>query len=167
MQRPKKWSKYGRMKQIDIELTENMLPNGKIPAGTAQQKRMNRKTGVYYDSANIAAARRFYTLYINMEKLKNRIDEPFTGPVAVAIAFHYKAHKKSEIGQPRTKRPDLDNSVKLIIDCMMKCRLIKDDSQIFILNVSKSWRSSEKIRIRITMGELNEWPLFEEREKVG
>ena len=155
------------MKRIDVNLTENVLPLGRIPTGTAQQKRMNRKTGAFFNSNNIASAKMFYTFYINMEKLKAKIDEPFTGPVAVSIDFHYKAQRKKDIGTPRTKRPDLDNAVKLIIDCMMKCGLIKDDSQIFILNISKSWRSSESVRIVVTMGDVDEWPKFERTEEDG
>lgn len=133
--------------KIDIVLED--LPGGKIPRTTAQQKRYNRKTGVYFDSDAIAAARFYYEQRFIRARVKANMSAPIETPVRLGVYMGYKAKRKKDIGQPKTTRPDNDNIVKLIQDCLMSAGIIKDDSIIYDLRVLKKWTATEYIYINI------------------
>lgn len=137
------------MKNIDICIDENKLPDGKIPKGTAQQKRQNKKTGAYFDSDNIAAARQFYTYIFNRARIKERIDTPLNFPTEIEIWYFYKTKEEKKIGKPKTTPPDLDNAVKLLIDCIVKAGIISDDRIIYHLNIRKLYSDTDEIYIKI------------------
>lgn len=61
-------------------------------------------------------------------------------PVSAWIGFSFpplKHNVKQKKPQPKTTRPDLDNMAKSMIDCLTKCRLLADDSQITTLTLTK------------------------------
>lgn len=71
--------------------------------------------------------------------IKQRPEKPITEAIKITIDF-YKAKPKS---MPKkvvhwTKKPDLDNMVKLVLDAMNKVFFI-DDSQIIELNCRKKY----------------------------
>ena len=74
-----------------------------------------------------------------------RFNQPFAGPVAVAIEFYFeiaKSHSKkkrlSMIGQPHTQKPDVDNIVKSILDGLNGVAYT-DDSLVFAISANKTW----------------------------
>ena len=150
------------MNELEIILTEKELPDGKIPAGTAQYKRINMKTGRFYDSPNIAKARRFYNFHFSLAKVRAGIKEPIHDPISLAIDFEYKAPRKMDINAPKQTRPDLDNAVKLIQDCLMSSGLIQDDSLIFAIHISKTYRAKERVKVKIYSDKWNEWKEIED-----
>ena len=139
------------MKAIFITI-KDILPNGKIPRTTAQGKRQNRRTGRYYDSPEIAKARDMFMKAFVLARMAEKITEPYEGPVQLSVDFEYKARRKKDINTPKLTRPDCDNHVKLLQDCMTKAKIIKDDNQIFSLLVTKTWRAEERIVIKVFFG---------------
>ena len=73
---------------------------------------------------------------------------PLVGPLELRLAFRFarpKSHCKKngefKTDAPKWKlsRPDLDNCVKATVDCLMDMGFFSDDSQIVLLNASKSY----------------------------
>lgn len=65
----------------------------------------------------------------------------FTGPVRVRMVFTFRppASALERIGQPHTERPDADNISKLVLDAMVRSRVLADDSLVAALPVEKWW----------------------------
>ena len=70
---------------------------------------------------------------------------PMDGPLWCRIWFYYPATqatakrlvKEGKKHEPKSTRPDVDNSAKALIDSMTKVGLFNDDSQIFALDLRK------------------------------
>lgn len=124
----------------------------KMPSGTAQMKRMNRKTGVFFESEAVKASRMEYTLKLK----KNAPTMPMTKAVCVNVWFRYGTKDKKKQGSYKTTKPDCDNVVKLLLDCMTDCGYWKDDAQIVSLGIVKSWARSEQSSIAIDIQERRE-----------
>lgn len=60
--------------------------------------------------------------------------KPIEGPIAVSITLTWQGEG---MPKPRTKKPDLDNSVKLLLDAMTKAGYWKDDAKISFLTLAK------------------------------
>jgi Holliday junction resolvase RusA-like endonuclease len=83
--------------------------------------------------------------------------KPFEGRLSVNIIATFnipKSTKKCEVEKmlqnqiSPTKKPDIDNIVKIILDAMNKFAF-KDDTQITKLSVEKQYGEEEKIQIQI------------------
>jgi len=68
----------------------------------------------------------------------------FTGPLAIYIQFYIgiPAGKKNlvRLHKPCTYKPDIDNLSKMILDCITKSHIIRDDSVICELHAAKSYK---------------------------
>ncbi len=82
---------------------------------------------------------------------------PFENRVSVKIMAYFKVPKttskkdKELISEGRlspTKKPDIDNIVKIILDALNKMAF-KDDNQITKLEVEKVYGEEEKVYVRI------------------
>lgn len=76
--------------------------------------------------------------------VKWRPAEPIGGPLRVSINFGYaplEKHKKNHGGatviEAKLTRPDCDNLVKMVLDCLVKSGYIVDDSNVTSLSVTK------------------------------
>lgn len=98
---------------------------GNPPRTTHQQKGVNFRTGGFYTKEKVQSAKDWYGW--NLKKYAP--DEPFTGAVAVSVAWHFEL-KSAKKMTPKTTRPDLDNLEKALFDVMTKLGFWKDDSQI-------------------------------------
>jgi Holliday junction resolvase RusA-like endonuclease len=85
---------------------------------------------------------------------------PYEGPLSCQIQIVYPltleqaqhhAHKLSDLGFTlrHTVRPDVDNTAKLILDCLTKLGFWHDDAQIDDLRLTKRYGSDPRITIRI------------------
>ena len=127
------------------------FPGDQIPRTTAQQKRYNSKSGKYYQPPELIRARNYYTIKLNTAARDNHVTEPFAGPVSLSVLYIYKTQTKKHYGSPKLTRPDCDNSVKLIQDCIMDAGIIADDSQVFDLHVVKTWGPENRVDIMIRL----------------
>jgi len=83
------------------------------------------------------------------QAIKFKPETPFTGAIKVTIRF-YKSRPKS---LPKkyihwTKKPDIDNMAKLVLDSLNKIFFI-DDSQIIELNCSKEYSEQPRTEVSI------------------
>ncbi len=83
-------------------------------------------------------------------------DFPRDQPISVTIRIQYpwrKSEKKSVINRAtpiaHTSRPDVDNLLKFLLDCMTRCHYWDDDSQIWNLHAVKVWGPQPGILISI------------------
>lgn len=135
------------MKGLSISLVMDQ-----IPKGTAQMKRANFRNGTFFEGKDIKAAREFYLSEIGPEAPET----PFNGPISVSVEFYYPIKDKSKKGQFKTSRPDCDNLVKLLLDCMTQLRFWDDDAQIAILKITKKYSVTDEAGIMIYVKELCE-----------
>jgi Holliday junction resolvase RusA-like endonuclease len=120
-----------------IEFFESCVP----PKTTAQQKRMNRATGVFFHTEKQEAAIATYDQIL----AKHKPEKPEKGAITLTVEMTWpwlksdgqKVRCHSKI--PHTSKPDCSNIVKQIEDQIVKWRYIEDDSKIFTLFVRK-WR---------------------------
>lgn len=117
-----------------------------IPTVTSQQKKFSFKTRTTYEPKRLADTRKLF-----MQLLEKEVpDFKLLGPVMLEIEFHYATKEKKKLGKYKTTRPDLDNTVKLIQDCMTRTEFWEDDNQVVILHLIKKWDSEPYIKVRVT-----------------
>jgi Holliday junction resolvase RusA-like endonuclease len=74
------------------------------------------------------------------------------GPLFVEMFFNFPIPKRGTplmVGQPHLKRPDLDNLVKAVLDGLQG-KAFKDDSEICMINASKTYNTDPYVAVRIT-----------------
>lgn len=135
------------MREFDILLTMEQ-----IPAGTAQMKRANFRNGTFFEGKQLKEARETYMSML----LPEAPELPLIGPVAAGLYFSYPIKDKRKKGKWKTSKPDCDNLVKLLLDCMTRLGFWEDDSQISKLIVEKNYSMSGSAQIRICVRELAE-----------
>lgn len=109
----------------------------------AQKRHRHTRRGIVYDPS-----KKDKSLFIS-QLLLYKPNMPFNEPLMVKIIFsiprpksHYRTGKfkhllKSDIPEYVTKKPDLDNLAKLVLDCMEQAQYFYNDSQIVMLQVEK------------------------------
>ena len=121
----------------------------KIPSVTAQVKRCRVVHGkpVFFDGARIKAARQEFMLRLAPHKPPDPI--PKDKPVHLFVRFVYKAPRKRDLNAWKTTRPDTDNMIKLLKDCMTAAGFWQDDSQVASEHIEKQYGDKEGIDIAI------------------
>lgn len=130
-------------------MTYSFFMSIKIPRTTHQQKRVNHKTGAFYDSANIKTARETFLWALRSHKPQKPID----GAVELTITWQFGTKTKKLLGTYKTTRPDLTNHVKLLEDCMTDLQFWVDDAQVARQVQTKLWvpMELEGIGIKVRM----------------
>ena len=96
---------------------------------------------------------------------KGQVTETMTGPVRVSCEFAFE-RPKSHFGTGRnaeqlkksapiyhTQKPDIDNLVKFVNDCLNGVAY-RDDSQIVMIHVDKVWGEQARTEIRLEQEEI-------------
>lgn len=124
------------------------------PSSTAQQhKRIfsgkNGRAFLGTDSKGVAIQNELVSLLLPFVPPE---DFPRDKPLRLDVELYYpyrKSEKKRVVKSnslvPHTSRPDLDNLLKFLLDCMTRCRFWNDDSLIFDLHAKKYWGPSPGI----------------------
>jgi Holliday junction resolvase RusA-like endonuclease len=116
--------------------------------------RLNAYTGIVYTPTK---TKDYETLIEEYFLLKYPKFKSLEGRIKVNIIAYFailKSTKKSDINGmlenniSPTKKPDIDNIVKIVLDAMNKFAF-KDDTQITKLDVEKKYGIEEKIYIKI------------------
>lgn len=113
------------------------------PTVTFQDKQINWKNKVIYDSAEVKTAKQKLEAHL----AKHRINKPLEGPLCLRSIWIYPGEEKDPI--PKTTKPDADNINKLLMDAMTKLKFWKDDAQIFDLHIQKYEGTQPGIYIEI------------------
>ena len=116
--------------------------------------RLNSYTGIVYTPTKTKDYETLVEQYFLLKYPKFKMLE---GRIKVNIIAYFsipKATKKSDINEmldnniSPTKKPDIDNIVKVVLDSMNKFAF-KDDNQITKLEVEKRYSLEDKIYIKI------------------
>lgn len=125
-----------------IEFFMPMLP----PTITHQQHKVKTVNGkpVFYDPPELKDARQKLTANL----IPNIPEQPFTTAVRLTTKWLFpKGQHKN--GEWKTTKPDMDNMIKLLKDCMTVCRFWKDDALIVSEITEKFWADIPGIYVRI------------------
>ena len=91
-------------------------------------------------------------------------EKPLEGAVIVEITAYFPLNKgdynskgepnrrgmaKLSNGEPHTKKPDLDNLIKSILDGLGKANAWRDDSQVVAINARKAYSEEGRAIVRI------------------
>lgn len=71
----------------------------------------------------------------------------FDGAVYLRIDAYFKIPKKTKLRLP-TKKPDIDNIAKIIMDGLNKVAW-NDDTQVITLKVNKCWSNEPRVEVKI------------------
>ena len=125
-----------------IEFFMPMLP----PTITHQQHKVKTVNGkpVFYDPPELKDARQKLTANL----IPNIPEQPFMTAVRLTTKWLFpKGQHKN--GEWKTTKPDTDNMIKLLKDCMTVCRFWKDDALIVSEITEKFWADIPGIYVRI------------------
>ncbi len=127
-----------------IQFFMPMIP----PTVTAQEKDLavNRKTGkpYMYDSAEIKATKAKFIAHLAQHKP----DAPYTCGVRLIVKWCFPRGKHKD-GEYKTTKPDTENLLKLLKDCMTHCGFWKDDALVASEINEKFWAEITGIWIRV------------------
>ena len=116
------------------------------PTSTHQEKKVRVVNGkpLFYEPDELKTARQKLIAYLS----QHAPHKPYTGKVRLIVMWFFRGSAKNN-GQYRTTKPDLDNLMKLLQDCMTACKFWIDDSQIVGLMTEKRWSDKPGIYISI------------------
>ena len=81
--------------------------------------------------------------------------EPLTGPIELHVTWSYGTGDKKKIRQCyKDTRPDTDNSLKLLKDCLTKSGYWQDDAQVAQELLIKCWVPIEDAKTSIMINQL-------------
>jgi Holliday junction resolvase RusA-like endonuclease len=118
------------------------------PTKTHQEKRATKCADGkirFYEDETLKAVR--IKLTNNLAKFKP--NRKAVGPVRLIVKWCYPLKGKHNDGDYKTSKPDLDNTQKLLQDCMTAVGFWKDDAQVASLICEKFWAVVPGIYIRI------------------
>lgn len=131
----------------DAMPTEFFMPMKKVPTVTHQEKQVTVVNGkpVFYEPAELKTARAAL-----MAHLSRHIPEKSYGKaVRLIVKWCFPIKGGHRDGEWKTTKPDIDNSQKLLQDCMTDLGFWKDDSLVVSLIAEKFWAQLPGIYIRI------------------
>jgi Holliday junction resolvase RusA-like endonuclease len=117
------------------------------PTTTHQQKQVTVRNGkpVFYEPEDLKAARAKLMAHLSQHKPTS----PFVDPVRLIVKWCFKNTGSHKNGEYKVTKPDLDNSNKLLQDCLTKLDFWNDDSQVVSLITEKFWADVPGIYIKI------------------
>ncbi|MCQ2316354.1 MAG: RusA family crossover junction endodeoxyribonuclease [Bacteroidales bacterium] len=118
---------------------------GKPPTATAQQKGMNRATGAYYKPLRLREAEVYYLNGL----LGKAPEKPLEGALTLSVQFGFPVTKGHKHGDPKITRPDTDNMIKLLKDCLTHCGFWRDDAQVAVEMVAKVYHDRPGVYVEI------------------
>lgn len=120
------------------------------PTVTAQEHRVGRKAKggkvLFYDSPELADARDKFIAHLS----RHKPEKPFEGATWFSVEWYFPATKRHPCGEWKTSKPDTDNLVKLLKDCMTKVGFWHDDAQVCYEVVTKVYSDVPGIGITVT-----------------
>ena len=103
------------------------------PTKTNQEKGINFKTRRVYTTSELKDVEAKFDAYL----FPHRPASPLNGPVRLYVRWMFPVVGEHKDGEWKTTKPDVDNSVKTLIDRMTRLGFWKDDAQIASLSDEK------------------------------
>lgn len=119
----------------------------KIPRTTHQQQQVRMVNGkpIFYEPDSLKQAREIFLAHLAIHKPQ----EMFAGNVRLTVKWCFPVSGKHTDGEYKSTKPDLDNLMKLLQDCMTKLGYWKDDRFVVSLITEKYWADLPGIFIQI------------------
>ena len=116
------------------------------PRTTAQEKGVTVIRGIprFYEKQEVKQARYYLESALAPWKPKR----PLEGALSVNMVWDYPHKGRHKDKEPKTTKPDIDNMVKLMLDCMTGT-FWQDDRQIVKLTIEKRWNEKGAIGVLI------------------
>ncbi|MHA6258338.1 RusA family crossover junction endodeoxyribonuclease [Sporosarcina sp. CAU 1771] len=126
---------------------EFFMPMKKPPTTTHQQKAVRVVNGkpVFYEPDDLKAARALLMAHLGQHVPERQ----FNKSIRVFVKWCFPITGNHTDGEYKHTRPDIDNSQKLLFDCMTDLKFWKDDSLVVSLIAEKFWASLPGIYIKI------------------
>jgi len=123
------------------------MPMKKVPTITHQQKKVSvvNDKPVFYEPAELKAARAKLMAHLG----QHVPPKPYKHRVRLIVKWCFPITGKAADGQYKHTKPDIDNSQKLLFDCMTECGYWKDDALVVSLIAEKFWAALPGIYIKI------------------
>ncbi|MFI8712015.1 RusA family crossover junction endodeoxyribonuclease [Brevibacillus brevis] len=127
--------------------TEFFMPMKKVPTVTHQQKQVTvvNDKPVFYEPAELKAARAKLMAHLG----QHAPEQTYTKPVRLVVKWCFPITGKRKDGEYKATKPDIDNSQKLLFDCMTDLKFWKDDALVVSLIAEKFWAKLPGIYVRI------------------
>lgn len=88
-------------------------------------------------------------IFYHLHKDKATVMLPICDPIKLVIRVYFNpAYHKENYDLPHTKRPDIDNLLKSLMDGLNR-GIIKDDSQVYKVDIEKWLSRRNEVRLEI------------------
>lgn len=134
---------------------EFFLHMKKVPTVTHQQQRVTMVKGkpVFYEGPSLKAARAlFMNLLVPFKPEKMIVGKP----IRLSTFWMYGTSNVKKIGTYKITKPDTDNTIKLLKDCMTQVGFWKDDALVSVNHIEKHWAHHQEAGIFIRIEILEE-----------
>lgn len=123
------------------------MPLKNPPTTTHQQKqvRVVNNKPMFYEPDDLKAARALLTAHLGQHIPKKK----YNNPIRVYVKWCFPITGTHTDGKYKHTKPDIDNSQKLLFDCMTDLGFWKDDSLVVSLIAEKFWAAMPGIYIKI------------------
>lgn len=115
-----------------------------MPKGTAQQKGVYVRNGkpYFYTKDKVENAKALFM----RELIPNRPKKPSVEAIKLTVIFYFDVKNRSLWGKPKTTKPDTENYLKLLKDCMEGLFFV-NDAQIVDEHVKKYYAEKATIAV--------------------
>ena len=122
------------MKGSDNLKINFFMPMKEIPTHTTQQKGINFQKRKVYTKPELLAVKQKYMAALS----GNRPKQPMIGPVGLMVSWCFPLKDDLKDGAWKVSKPDTDNMLKLLKDCMTELDFWYDDAQVcYEVNMKK------------------------------
>lgn len=117
----------------------------KLPTKTFQAKKITVRNGkaVIYTPPELKEIQSKYIAHLSKYAPK----KPLEGAVQLSTIWCFPEDKHRTNGNYKITKPDTDNLVKMLKDCMTQCGFWKDDAQVAVELITKRYNEVEGILI--------------------
>ncbi|MEV2302928.1 RusA family crossover junction endodeoxyribonuclease, partial [Paenibacillus larvae] len=114
---------------------------------TSQQKQVTvvKNKPVFYEPPELKTARVKLMAHLG----QHVPEKTYARPVRLVVKWCFPITGKRQDGEYKMTRPDIDNSQKLLFDCMTDLKFWKDDALVVSLVAEKFWAKLPGIYIKI------------------
>lgn len=135
-------------------MIEFFMPMKNVPTVTHQEKKAAVKDNckvVYYEPPELRDARAKFTAHL----AGHRPDKPYNCGVRLTVKWLFHDHTgRHRDGEYRITKPDTDNLIKLLKDCMTTLGFWTDDCRVASEHNEKFWVTTSPSGIYIKVEEL-------------
>ena len=119
----------------------------RVPTITHQMHKVSMAKGKprFYEPYELQDARKKLRAYLGM----HRPEKPLTGALRLVAKWIFSPGKSHKANTWKTTKPDTDNMIKLLKDCMTAEGFWQDDSQVASELTEKFYGEHEGIYVRV------------------